>query len=85
MCKSARVCNTARMTQKTPAQMRADAEAALRGPGQRRIKLLQKLEELDAELRPIVRAARDVEVPLRRIGELTGIAPNTVRAWTAKE
>ncbi|MCQ4045495.1 hypothetical protein ACFOSC_01825 [Streptantibioticus rubrisoli] len=70
------------MMQKTPAQLRADAEEALKGPGQRRVKLLAQLEELDEELRPLIRAAREVELPIRRITELTAVAPNTVRAWT---
>ncbi|MER5617561.1 hypothetical protein [Streptomyces sp. NPDC002215] len=70
------------MTQKTPAQLRADAEAALTAPGQKRIKLLAQLDEADAELKPLIRAARKMELPIRRITELTGVAPNTVRAWT---
>ncbi|MEU8030680.1 hypothetical protein AB0C13_18850 [Streptomyces sp. NPDC049099] len=69
------------MTQKTPAQLRADAEKALQGPGQRRIRLLAELESIDAELRPLIVAAREVELPIRRITELTAVAPNTVRAW----
>lgn len=72
------------MAQKTPAQLRADAEAALRGPGQRRIDLLTQLEEVDAGLRPLIRAAREMEVPIRRITELTAVAPNTVRAWSRR-
>lgn len=70
------------MTQKTPAQLRADAESTLQGPGQRRIKLLAQLDEIDAELRPLIAAAREVELPIRRIAELTAVAPNTIRAWT---
>ncbi|GGS78295.1 hypothetical protein GCM10010285_65530 [Streptomyces pseudogriseolus] len=70
-----------RMTQKTPAQLRADAEAALTRPGQRRIKLLAQLDEVEAELKPLIRHAREVELPIRRITELTAVAPNTVRAW----
>ncbi|MFE0873250.1 hypothetical protein ACIP29_37600 [Streptomyces coelicoflavus] len=69
------------MTQKSPAELRADAEAALRVPGQRRIKLLAELEAVEAELRPLVREARRMEVPIRRVTELTAVAPNTVRAW----
>jgi hypothetical protein len=71
------------MTQKTPAQLRADAEATLRGPGQKRLRLLAQLDEVDAELRPLIESAREVELPIRRITELTGVAPNTVRKWTA--
>lgn len=73
------------MTQKTPAQLRADAEAAIRPLGQKRITLLGQLEEIDAELRPLIQSARSVEVPLRRIAELTAVAPNTVRAWTRSD
>ncbi|MET9772624.1 hypothetical protein [Streptomyces sp. NPDC006415] len=73
------------MTQKTPAELRADAEATLKAPGQRRIKLLAQLDELDAELRPLILAAREVELPIRRITELTAVSPNTVRAWTKAE
>lgn len=69
------------MTQKTPAQLRAEAEAAITPLGQKRIKLLAQLEELDAELRPLVLSARRAEVSLRRINALTGLAANTVRAW----
>ncbi|MFH9894400.1 hypothetical protein ACH4OQ_38435 [Streptomyces luteogriseus] len=69
------------MTQKTPGQLRDDAAEALREPGRRRIELLAALEAVDAELRPLVREARRMEVPIRRITELTAVAPNTVRAW----
>lgn len=70
------------MTQMTPAMMRAAAEDKLRPLGQRRIRLLTQLEEIDRDLRPLVTAARAVEVPIRRITELTAVAPNTVRAWS---
>jgi hypothetical protein len=73
------------MTQMTPAQLRAEAEKTLKGPGQRRMKLLAQLEEIDAELRPLIREARAVELPIRRITELTAVAPNTVRAWSRDE
>lgn len=69
------------MTQKTPAQLRADAEAALTRPGKRRIRLLAELEEVDEELKPLIRTAREMELPIRRITELTAVAPNTVRSW----
>lgn len=69
------------MTQPTPAQLRAEAEEALRGPGQKRIRLLAQLEEVEAELRPLVARAVTMEVPYRRINELTAVAPNTARAW----
>jgi hypothetical protein len=70
------------MTQKTPAELRAEAEEALRGPGRRRIKLMAQLDELDAELLPLIVEARRVEVSLRRIHEITAVSPNTIRAWT---
>lgn len=70
------------MTQRmTPAQLRADAEAAITPLGRKRIRLLAQLDELDAELRPLVRVAREAEVPIRRITALTAVAPNTVRKW----
>ena len=70
------------MTQKTPRELRADAEAALKGLGQRRIKLLAELEAVEAELRPLVAEAVRMEVPYRRINELTAVSPNTARAWS---
>lgn len=69
------------MTQKTPAQLRAEAEADLTPIGRKRLRLLAQLEELDAELRPALVDAVRMEVPLRRIYELTGVSPNTSRAW----
>ncbi|MFB7957977.1 hypothetical protein [Streptomyces sp. NPDC056045] len=68
------------MTQ-TPAQLRAKAEAALEPLGAKRIKLLAQLEALDAEIRPVVVEAVRMEVPYRRIRELTGVSPNTSAAW----
>lgn len=70
------------MTQQTPAQLRAEAEAALTPLGQQRIRLLAKLEEVEKQLRPLVAAAVAMEVPYRRINELTAVAPNTARAWS---
>ncbi|MEU5164591.1 hypothetical protein AB0G74_33905 [Streptomyces sp. NPDC020875] len=69
------------MAQMTPAHLRAQAEKALGTPGGKRLRLLKELEKIDAELRPVILAAREAEVPIRRITELTGVAPNTVRAW----
>lgn len=70
------------MTQhKTPAQLRADAEAPLVKIGKRRKQLLAELAEIDTELRPLVVTAVRMEVPYRRIHELTGIAPNTAMKW----
>ncbi|MEU6127411.1 hypothetical protein [Streptomyces sp. NPDC047123] len=72
------------MTQKTPAELRADAEAALKPLGQRRIKLLAQLEEIDREMRPLIAEAVRMEVPYRRINELSAVSPNTARAWAKK-
>ncbi len=72
------------MTQKTPGESRAEAEAALKPLGQQRIKLLAKLEEIEQELRPLIAEAVRMEVPYRRINELTAVAPNTARAWAKK-
>ncbi|MGP3691755.1 hypothetical protein ACTVZO_45240 [Streptomyces sp. IBSNAI002] len=69
------------MTQQTPAQLRATAEAALKPLGTKRIKLLAQLEEVEAELRPLIVQAVTMEVPYRRITELTAVASNTVRKW----
>ena len=73
------------MTQKTPAQLRAEAEAAIKPQGQKRIKLLAELEAIDRELRPLIAEAVRMEVPYRRINELTAVAPNTARAWAKAE
>jgi hypothetical protein len=72
------------MKQKTPAELRADAEAALKPLGQRRIRLLAQLDEVDQQLRPVIATAVAMEVPYRRINELTAVAPNTARAWAKK-
>lgn len=72
------------MTQMTPAQLRAEAEKAITPLGQRRIKVLAQLDAIDAELRPLIARAVEVEVPFRRINELTAVAPNTARAWAKK-
>ena len=65
----------------TPAQIRAAAEDAMRPLGSRRIELLRELAEVTQQLRPHVLHAREVEVSLKRVEELTGITPNTVRSW----
>ena len=72
------------MTQKTPAQLRAEAEKAIAPLGQKRIRLLTQLEEIDRDLRPLIAEAVRIEVPYRRINELTAVAPNTARAWATK-
>ncbi len=69
------------MTRMTLAEMRAEAEEDLRPLGRKRIELMACLNEIDKELRPKVLAASEVEISARRIGELTGLARNTVTAW----
>ena len=69
----------------TPAELRAEAEAELAPLGEQRMKLLAQLDELDKRVRPAVIAAVDAELPLRRIQDLTGIAPNTARNWHKKD
>lgn len=69
------------MTQKTPAELRSEAEQALEAPGQKRVRLLAQLDEVEQELRPLIARAVTMEVPFRRINELTAVAPNTARAW----
>jgi hypothetical protein len=76
-----RACQSARMAKMTPAQMRAEAEERLREPGEERVRLLRRITELDQVLRPFVVEAVEVEVPYRRIQTLTGVSPNTARAW----
>lgn len=70
------------MTQMTPAQLRAEAEKALTPLGQKRVRLLAQLEEIDRDLRPLIAEAVRMEVPYRRINELTAVSPNTARAWS---
>lgn len=69
------------MTKRTPAELRAEAEAALTPLGQERIQLLARLEEIDAELRPLIADAVAMEVSYRRVHALTAVSPNTARAW----
>ncbi len=66
----------------TPADLRRRAEETLAAPGKRRIRLRRQLDEVEAELRPLVVAAHRNEVGYRRITELTGLSPATIRAWT---
>jgi hypothetical protein len=69
------------MTQKTPAQLRATAEAALIPLGKKRRRLIEQLAEIDQEMRPLIVEAVRMEVPYRRIRDLTAISPNTAAAW----
>lgn len=64
----------------SPAEIRAEAESRLIPGGKRRRKLLEQLDDIDTELRPLILAARRAEVSLRRIQDLTGVTPNTIRA-----
>jgi hypothetical protein len=66
----------------TPEEIRAAAVAALIAPGGERRQVAARLTELDAVLRPLVRDAVAAGVPQPRIGELTGLARNTIRAWS---
>lgn len=74
------------MTQRnqTVAEIRQAAEDKLRPIGERRLRLLAELEEIDRELWPLIIKARSAEVSLRRIQALTGVTPNTVRAREQK-
>ena len=67
---------------RTPEDLRAEAVGALMAPGTERRKLMAKVADIDSTLRPLVRAAIEAGVPQMRIVEITGIARNTVRAWS---
>ncbi len=67
---------------RTPEEIRAEAVAALMTPGEERRALVARVAELDAALRPLIRQAVEVGVPQPRIGEITGLARNTIRAWS---
>ncbi|MFF2354924.1 hypothetical protein ACFVVL_34800 [Kitasatospora sp. NPDC058115] len=64
---------------------RAQAEAALEGPGAARIRAKRLLGLADDDLRPLVSAAVKAGVPLRRIAALTGLTTNTVMLWGKRE
>lgn len=66
----------------TPRMLRERAEEALRPVAQRRVELLAELEQVEQELRPLVRRAVAAEVSYRRITALSGLSPTTIRAWT---
>lgn len=68
----------------TPATLRTAAEAALKAPGKKRLNAVKAQAEAEEVLLPLVLEAHRNEVSFRRINELTGIAPNTVRAWVAR-
>ncbi|MER7483125.1 hypothetical protein ABTX60_36720 [Streptomyces sp. NPDC126510] len=58
----------------TPAMLRAQAEEALRPVAQRRVRLLEELLACEAELKPLVRRAVEVEISYRRITSLSGLS-----------
>lgn len=60
---------------------RAAAVRALVGPGDERMRLVNRLADLDAQLRPLVQEARAAGVTQARVVQLTGLAPNTVGKW----
>ena len=57
----------------------------LRPLGQRRIDLLAQLEDVESQLRPVVREAVRVEVSQRRISALTALSTTTIGKWTRGE
>lgn len=69
------------MAQTTPRELREQAEAALVDDGARRRELVAELAALDGALWHKVVRAVEVEVPLRRIRDLTGLSPTTIRRW----
>jgi len=69
----------------TPRMLRERAEDALRPVAQRRVELLAELEEVERELRPLVQRAVAAEVSYRRIRELSGLSPTTIRVWSRTE
>jgi DNA invertase Pin-like site-specific DNA recombinase len=72
------------MAHTTPAQLRAEAEAAIQPLGRKRLRLQEQLDELEQQLRPLVVRALDMEVAERRITELTGFSRTTFRRWKAE-
>ncbi len=67
---------------RTPEQVRAEAVAALVEPGTERLELMARVADVDATLRPLVRAAVEAGVPGLRVRELPGLARGTIRAWS---
>ncbi len=67
---------------RTPEEIRAEAVSALMAPGEERRALLARVAEIDAMLRPLIRSAVEAGVPQPRIVEITGVARNTIRAWS---
>jgi Trp operon repressor len=50
--------------------------------GQRRIRLLAELEEVESQLRPIVQEAVRVEVSQRKISAMTALSTTTIGKWS---
>lgn len=67
---------------RTPEEIRAEAVSALMAPGEERRRLLARVTEIDETLRPLIRNAVEAGVPQPRIVEITGVARNTIRAWS---
>ncbi|MEV8093715.1 helix-turn-helix domain-containing protein [Kitasatospora sp. NPDC085879] len=68
-----------------PEDRRAQAVRSLVEPGQRRRVLAAELEQVEAELRPMVLEAVAAGVTYRRIAELSGISRATVARWNKTE
>jgi hypothetical protein len=62
-------------------QRRADALSALVEPGRRRRAAVAVVQSADEELRPLVVTAVRLNVPYRRIRELTGLSLDAIGAW----
>ena len=65
-----------------PEHAQAEAVTAITDPGAERIRLMARLAEIDATLRPLVRTATKAGVRASRITELTGLSKTTIRAWS---
>ena len=59
----------------------AEAARELAALGQRRLRLVGQLKEVDGDLRPVVIKATQAGLPYRRIEELTGVSHATVGRW----
>ncbi len=68
-----------------PEDRRAQAVRSLVEPGERRRGLAAELEQVEAELRPMVLEAVAAGVTYRRIAELSGISRATVARWNKTE
>lgn len=66
-----------------PEHAQADAIAALVEPGDKRMRLMQEIAIVDAELKPLVKEAVRLGVTQVRIMSLTNLSKNTIKAWAA--